>query len=140
MLIETIAIFGQKPKTRALAMALAEQRQYLVDIYAPKPDDVHFYTRLARTKKLPSLGFLFSRTVENAAWGADAIIIDSASHIALLPEIARAANDTGIVIYAGTLSDQHAKALRDSLKTTSLVHAEGARLKRLWPACQPLPA
>ena len=86
MLIETVAIFGHKPRTRAFATALAEQRQYLVDIYAPKPDDVHFYTRVARTKKLPSLSFIFSRTVEKAAWGADAVIIDSPGHIALLPE------------------------------------------------------
>ena len=130
MLIETVSIFGRKPQTRTLAIAIAATKKVLVDIYAPSPQEASLYTKAA---KLPPLSFIFTRSVKNTAWGADVVIIDSTKHFDILREIAQAANDPAILTFAGDLSAPDLRALKTALKETSLTYLAPPQLKRIWP-------
>ena len=133
MLIETVAIFGRKPQTRALALGLAKAEKYLVDIYAPSAEETNLYNKAARAAKLPPLSLLFSRSAHKAAWGADAVILDSIHHIVYLPEIAKAANDQAILTFTGDLSPEQARKIKEAIKGTTLDYIPSSQLKKLWP-------
>ncbi len=132
-MIETVAIFGKKSQTRTLAVAIAATRKVLVDVYAPTPQDIGFYMKAAGSAQLPPLSLLFTRSVHNTAWGADAIILDSLKHIQHLSEIAQAANDTAIITFTGGISKQDIGVLKDAVSHTTLTYVPPSRMKHHWP-------